>query len=230
MGGAHEYIALMANKTKTDAWVNIPFCAGEEYVKNMIQFYMPHLDPDRTLYLEVDNELWNFAPPFIGYRWMAAMKQYFYPGLGDVESRGQRINQVYTWVKQAAGATNMSRIQRIVGAQKNYHDINNRTLMQIDPDNWDALATTWYFGLTQNPLSTTCSPDPTKTYRKWLYDWWVANPGDQAGFNLKYKEAILGEFKASQFSKGADMQLVKTYGKKLVCYEGGNHTLYGCTN
>jgi gliding motility-associated-like protein len=233
-GGAHEFIVEASNLTKTDAWVNIPYCAGEDYVKNLVKFYMQNLDPDRTLYLELGNELWNYGGGFNGYHWLANTRPYNYPGLGDGEARGAAINDVFTWVKQAAGNNNMSRIVRVFGAFPEYEDVNNRTLLHVGQDNWDALATTFYFGLSQdNSSSNTCRTPGGKLWREELYDYFTANQSNlnQNAFNQKFKDCILGEYACSgSKAKGSDVRIAKSYNKQLVCYEGGNGTFYDCNN
>lgn len=232
-GGIHEYIIELANLTNTDPWVNIPYCAGEAYTEELVNQYMAGLNPDLTLYIEVGNEMWNFAPSFQGFRWQAAKRVTEYPGLGDVEARGAHINRILGKVTEVAGERNLSRIKRVYAGFPRYADINNRTLNYIDQNNWDAFATTWYFDLSEDNSANNECRDPASgnNWKTVLYEWHQANPNNQAGFNQLYRDAILNEFRCSGgYSNNSDVLLANYYGKEIVCYEGGNHTFYGCEN
>jgi len=179
-GGNYEYIIELSNLTQTDPWVNIPYCADVVYTDSLVKLFMEKLDPNLTLYLEVGNELWNFGSGFSGFHWQAALRVVEYPGLGDVEGRGAHINKIFAQVGQTAGAANLPRIQRVYAGFPRYTDINNRALNYIDKNNWDALATTWYFSLTQDADGNGCTDPATgQNWRSTLYNWWEANPNDQ---------------------------------------------------
>lgn len=230
-GGNYEYIIELSNLTNTDPWVNIPFCADESYTDSLVRLFMNKLNPDLTLYLEVGNELWNFAQGFDGFRWQAALRVVEYPGLGDVEARGAHINRIFGRVTEVAGS-NLSRIQRVYAGFPRYTDVNNRTLNYIDKANWDAFATTWYFNLPQDADGNGCTEAETGlNWRSVLYNWWQENPNDQDGFNEMYRYCLLEQFRCSGgYSGNSDVVLAKYYGKDIVCYEGGNHSFYGCEN
>ncbi|MBK8807912.1 MAG: gliding motility-associated C-terminal domain-containing protein [Bacteroidales bacterium] len=231
-GGSYEYIIELSNLTKTDPWVNIPYCADEKYTDSLVQLFMEKLDPDLTLYVEVGNELWNFAPEFDGFFWQAAVRVTEYPGLGDFEAHGAHINRIFQRVGEVAGAQNLSRIVRVFAGWPRYTDVNNRTLNYINRDNWDAFATTWYFNLTQSADGDGCVDPATGTnWRSTLYNWWQANQTNQIGFNTMYRDCLLNQFRCTGgFANNSDVVLANYYDKYVVCYEGGNHTMYGCTN
>lgn len=231
-GGNYENIIALSNLTKTNPWINVPYCAGPAYADSLIRFFLDRLDPDLTLYIEVGNEMWNFGADFNGFFWQANKRVTEYPGLGDVEARGAHINVIFGSITAAAGAWNLPRIKRVYAGFPRYTDVNNRTINYIDPANWDALATTWYFGLTQEAGGNGCVDQATGTnWRSTLYNWWNANQNDQAGFNTMYRNCLLNEFRCTGgFANNSDVVLSKYYNKEIICYEGGNHTFYGCTN
>lgn len=232
-GGNYEYIIDLANQTQTDPWINIPYCAGTTYADSVVRLFMEKLDPDRTLYIEVGNELWNYAPDFNGFFWHARKRVREYPGLGDVEARGAYLNTIFKQVTETAGPRNLTRIQRVVGAFPRYYDINNRTIQMIDSHYWDALATTWYFSLSaDNTSNNTCRNSQSGTnWRSVLYNWHLAHPNDQAGFNQMYRNSLLNEFRCQGgYRNNVDAVLARYHNKSLICYEGGNHTFYGCSN
>jgi len=59
-GAAHEYAVQMANELGKDIWINIPYGADDEYVRSLAQLLKQTLAPDRAVYVEYSNELWNF--------------------------------------------------------------------------------------------------------------------------------------------------------------------------
>lgn len=58
-GIAPEYITLLANRTQSDIWINIPHLASDDYVKNFAQLLQTELKHNQKIYLEYSNELWN---------------------------------------------------------------------------------------------------------------------------------------------------------------------------
>lgn len=63
-GAAWEYVILLANETKKDAWVNVPISADEGYVRQLAMMLRNDLDDDLNIYVESSNEVWNTAPGF----------------------------------------------------------------------------------------------------------------------------------------------------------------------
>jgi hypothetical protein len=88
LGGPWEHVILLANETGTDAWIDIPALANDDYVTKVAQVFKcgsdgvlpwvgddgvtclpgvpayPPLDPSLHLYVEYSNELWNSAGAF----------------------------------------------------------------------------------------------------------------------------------------------------------------------
>jgi PA14 domain/Fibronectin type III domain len=63
-GMAWEYAIQFWNETDTDAWVNIPFPADDDYVTQLATLLKNNLEPGRKIYVEYSNELWNTWGPF----------------------------------------------------------------------------------------------------------------------------------------------------------------------
>ena len=51
----------LANKLRTDAWINIPTRADDDYARRMARFLKQQLHPQARLILEYTNEPWNWA-------------------------------------------------------------------------------------------------------------------------------------------------------------------------
>ncbi|MDD6211185.1 MAG: T9SS type A sorting domain-containing protein [Bacteroidales bacterium] len=71
-GMSWEYVIRLSNETGTDPWINIPHKAVDRYVMALAELFrdMP-LNPDRKLYVEYSNEVWNTGPGFSQGGWNA---------------------------------------------------------------------------------------------------------------------------------------------------------------
>jgi hypothetical protein len=58
-GVAWEYVIQLANLTHKDIWVNVPAKANDDYIANLAALLKNSLDPDRVVYVEYSNEVWN---------------------------------------------------------------------------------------------------------------------------------------------------------------------------
>ena len=58
-GAAWEYAIELANLTGKDPWINIPDQATDDYVRQLATLFKNNLAPDRKLYVEWSNEVWN---------------------------------------------------------------------------------------------------------------------------------------------------------------------------
>jgi len=58
-GAAWEYVIELANLTGKDPWINIPDQATDDYVRQLATLFKDNLAPDRKLYIEWSNEVWN---------------------------------------------------------------------------------------------------------------------------------------------------------------------------
>ncbi len=63
-GACWEHVVDIANRTETDAWINVPISASTDYIHELAEFFKANLSPDLTLYVESSNEVWNIAPGF----------------------------------------------------------------------------------------------------------------------------------------------------------------------
>ena len=58
-GVAWEYVVDLANQLHKDIWINIPAMATDDYVTQLATLLKNTLDPDRVVYVEYSNEVWN---------------------------------------------------------------------------------------------------------------------------------------------------------------------------
>lgn len=58
-GAPWEDIIELCNQTKTNAWINIPHLATDDYIRQTAQLFRDKLDPSLKTYFEFSNEVWN---------------------------------------------------------------------------------------------------------------------------------------------------------------------------
>lgn len=58
-GAAWEYAIELANLTGKDPWINIPDQATNDYVRRLATLFKNNLAPNRKLFVEWSNEVWN---------------------------------------------------------------------------------------------------------------------------------------------------------------------------
>jgi hypothetical protein len=54
-----EVMVELANKTNTDPWFTMPHMADDEYITEFAEYVKNHLEPERKIYVEYSNEVWN---------------------------------------------------------------------------------------------------------------------------------------------------------------------------
>ena len=64
MGGPYEGAIELANVSNSDLWLNIPIAGSDDFFQNLADLTFNGLAPERKLYIELGNEVWNFAPPY----------------------------------------------------------------------------------------------------------------------------------------------------------------------
>lgn len=60
-GIAIEYMVALANQTKTNLWINMPWNADEDYLRRTATYVRDNLDPSLKVYVENSNEVWNYT-------------------------------------------------------------------------------------------------------------------------------------------------------------------------
>jgi hypothetical protein len=64
LGAPYEVAADLANQSASDLWLNVPIAAGDSYMRQLAALMLRELGQERRLYVELGNELWNYAPPY----------------------------------------------------------------------------------------------------------------------------------------------------------------------
>ena len=78
-GVAYEYLIELCNRTGKDPWICVPHRANDAYVTQLATLLRDQLDPERKIYLEYSNEVWNGIFPQNAYADSVALSL-GYPG------------------------------------------------------------------------------------------------------------------------------------------------------
>ena len=68
LGAPVEVMVELANTLDVDPWFTMPHMATDEYVTNFATYVRDNLEPERTVYVEYSNEVWNWQ--FTQARWV----------------------------------------------------------------------------------------------------------------------------------------------------------------
>lgn len=88
-GTPPEVIPALSNQLHSDPWVNMPHRASDDYMRQFARLMRDQLAPDRKIYVEYANEIWNTA--FSAGAWVEAQAQLAWPG-GVDSGYTKRIN------------------------------------------------------------------------------------------------------------------------------------------
>jgi hypothetical protein len=147
-GVALEYVVSLANQTKTDAWVNVPHLADNNYITQMATLLRDTLDPTLKIYIEYSNEVWNA----IYAQGVHAQTEGLIAGLSNDPWQAQnfwgskRAVEMFTIFNNVFGAQ-QGRLVRVLGGMAAF---TGPSLWTMDYQNAylqaDALAIAPYFG------------------------------------------------------------------------------------
>ena len=199
-GVPYEWMIQLCNETQTNAWINIPHLADENYIMQLASLFKNNLDPNLKIYIEYSNETWN---------WM--FDQTFYlDKVGDQSLNWpERTMAKIGWALETwtnAFGNDPSRVTRILASQGAWFDIGNRQLAQMETEGTaqyvDAISIATYIGIDANQLTAnSTSADVFANSHKITYD--------EADAYFK------------SFREYANLAISKN--KNLLFYEGGQH-------
>ncbi|MBB5687154.1 hypothetical protein [Sphingobium boeckii] len=147
-GVAIEHMIDLANQTQTDPWFTIPWNADETYIRNFATLVRDRLSPDRKVYVELTNEMWNAAFPVFNQILAEAVAA----NLATDKYQGllYRYAQKSAWALKIwteVFAANPDRLVRVVATQHDNPWQAGEVLGFGDTAQYvDALATAPYFG------------------------------------------------------------------------------------
>lgn len=219
-GVAWELIVDLCNRLKTDCWLCVPHRADDEYIRRMASFFKANLAPDRKLYVEFSNEIWNFQ--FEQTQWMLrdravgdGAKAWGYDvwdkndptkGSGHPERIAWLFRRNFAiWESVFTGA-DRKRIVRVVASQHGWFDVGQRTVEAVMKHGGaDAVSPAGYFGPNDEVYAGWEKAGAGLTAAKVMDDMMKVIDTESAKWTQAYGE------------------LAKKHGLRLVVYEGGQH-------
>ena len=222
-GVAHELVIQLANMLKIDPWICLPHRATDDYIRRCSALYREKLDPDRRVYVEYSNELWNFQ--YVQAIWM--LKSEF--AGAAVEARGlpawemkdgkrvgtqhpERIGALFArayrlWLEEWRGR-DRARVTTICAVQGPWVDVSRRIIEWCHREGvGDAVSGAGYFG-----------PD-AEVYKRW----------ESRGAALTAEE-VLADMRDVIAAQGRTdstlyqiVQIARRHGMSFNNYEGGQH-------
>ncbi len=242
-GVALEYLVELANQADVDPWFCIPPRVDDDYIHHFAQTVWTQLEPERKVYVEYGNEIWNDGYPYsVDGDWMASQALLEMPPLYEDDGvtpatvmtrklRYQvwRSRQIFEIFQQEAAALGVDarRLVRVLASQSAYIARITYTLDWQFPDgsfayqHADALAVAPYFA---GPGSDEQS--------NWLY---AANVDGI----LDFAECAIDDSSPPPSGCGmphesvlswvqGDKAVADARGLRLLGYEGGQHLVaYG---
>jgi hypothetical protein len=198
-----EVMVDLANQAGANPWFNIPWNADDDYITRFATYVRDNLAPDKQVYVETSNEVWN--PGYPVYHQAAA--EGLQEGLpGDIggefqrtaERYGEKTNHVMQiWSNVFAGQmTRLVRVYAFQNVQPYYGEMGLKYAMP----NVDAYATAPY---------------------------WAFMQSDYTGQTLdQIMNTVLPAKMAETLSYAAqDKALAQKYSLRYVTYEAGQHVV-----
>lgn len=141
-GPAVEIMCKLANEVQADPWFCMPHLAGDDYVRNFATAVKQSLAPERKVYVEYSNEVWN-DQVFEQAKWVREQATLRGLRTGDVAA-DEAKRQWRVWREVFAGEE--QRVVRV--AAGNLHNPwFLRTMVERLGEEFDALAVATYFGV-----------------------------------------------------------------------------------
>lgn len=208
-GVAAETMCLLSNRLGADAWICIPHKADDEYVRELARLMKAKLAPNRRVYVEYSNEVWNGQfeqSRYAGEQGLAA-KIGEKPWDAAWHYTARRSVQIFKiWEKEWGG---LDRVIRVLPTQAGNAYVAEQIVKFEDAyKSADVLAIAPYFGCT--PSNDPKASPNAATVEKWSVE---------EAMDYMEKTALPEALKFTTDNKA----VADKYGLKLVCYEGGQH-------
>lgn len=205
-GAPIEVLCDLANRLKADPWFCVPHLADDEFVQNMARCIRDNLNPDRKVYLEYSNEVWNGQFKQCAYASEQGQKinSDWKPWEASWAYTAVRSKQIFRIFDQEFGNQSPRRVIRVVATQAANSYVSEQILKQDEVwKSTDVLAIAPYIMM--------CVP---KEYVQEYLDLGLDGILKRAE-NQALPQAINW---MKEQKKTADK-----YGVELACYEAGQH-------
>lgn len=110
-GACWEHVIEIANRTRTDPWINVPVSAGTDYVTQLATLFRETLDPGLKIYVESSNEVWNSAPGF--EQTLYNSQQAAALGLTDIQNHARRTIELAEIFESVFGTGSLNKRIRV---------------------------------------------------------------------------------------------------------------------
>ena len=210
-GVAPEVMIDLANRLGADPWFCMPHLADDDYIRRFAQLVKEQLDPERKVYVEYSNEVWNSMFPQTRYSWEKAKELGIGPQERPWEGGGmiyaRRSVEIFKIWEEVFGGT--GRLVRVLAWQSGNTWWMDRIILpeQDAYRHADALAIAPYLGMNVPRQGKDLTADQ-------VAGWSV----EQALDHLE-RESLPKSIRAIRATK----EIADKYGLQLVAYEGGQH-------
>jgi hypothetical protein len=241
-GAPYEVAIDLANQSASDLWLNVPIAADDAYVRKLAELMLLKLDPERKLYLELGNELWNYTYPYeYGRQYVLRQAKKRWPGvLGTLQpySDGDPVSEhmmIYSWQGM-----------RTVRIRKIFHEVwgkESGRLFTVLAAQIGGSHPRWHpsRALLETPVYAAEEDAEPCGYQvdAFAVAPYIGEPGGDYGFRKSLPVAFIadavayvrgeGKWKQGEPEEGLryalrnDKQLAEEFGLPLVAYEGGQH-------
>jgi hypothetical protein len=202
-GVSIENMVALANKAGKDPWFSLPWNADDDYYRRFATYVRDNLAPGRKAYVELSNEVWNWGFPVTAQAAKEGMAEGLsankgYAMLYRYSEKTAKVMKI--WTDVFAGQTN--RIVRVAATQAAGSPSADKVLSFKDTAKYvDAIAIAPYFiGGDLASLGATSSN----------LDSWFAT-------------AVPPIMTRTIGWIDANRAVSRKYGKRLICYETGQH-------
>jgi hypothetical protein len=202
-GVAIENMVRLANEARVDPWFLMPYNADDIYIEKFARTVHDQLDPRRTVYIELGNEVWNdlfeSTQQARNEGLSAGLAPANDPGNAQVRRYAQKVrNTMRIWTRVFGDRPN--KLVRVAATINVNPDFVRTILSFEDMPRWiDALATAPYIHL---DLAGRGAADT---------DWVFAQ--------------MDGAIKETIDAAAKNKAVAAEYGKRYISYEGGQHLI-----
>ncbi len=200
-GVPYEMMVKLMNDFDLEGWVCVPHRASDNYMSAMASYFFNNLETERHLTIEYSNEIWN---------WIFGQTQWVFE-YGCVQTGLDWPAGIVPYIQNCldhftnAFSGDPSRITRAVGAFTGWPAITDTIVSNLTPGSFDAIATTFYFGLTEDADAALDALGATATVNDIAY----------------YARSNMSE--ALQLIREHKTEMADPRGIPLIFYEGGQH-------
>jgi hypothetical protein len=201
-----EVLVQLVNVLDADAWVNVPHRADDGFVRELASLLAKTVEPERTVFVEYSNEVWNGAFGQANY----ARERGVAEGLGgdspfEAQMRYYARRSVEIFRIFSEAFRDRGRLVRVMASQAANPDVSRMILSFRDAHReTDVLAIAPYFG------------------------GYLGEPGELHRVAALSQDALMSELRGEALRRArtameGQAEVAKRFDVGLIAYEGGQH-------